>query len=120
VLPPLALGMGIYLPMALTLFIPVGRHRPLLRPLGRKSQSGVAERLGVLAATGLIAGESLFGVIFAGMRPRNSATPLENYRAGRTGFAAGHGLFAAPLPGSILAPSAQRPIRNGRWRIKGA
>ena len=69
-LPPLAVGMGIYLPMALTLLIPVGAlHRLALRALGRaraairNSPSG----MGVLTATGLIVGESLFGVAFAGI-----------------------------------------------------
>ncbi len=42
---------------------------PLLRPVGR-AQGGDVElkkRLGVLMATGLIVGESLFGVVFAGI-----------------------------------------------------
>jgi putative OPT family oligopeptide transporter len=68
-LPPLCVGMGIYLPMALTLLIPVGAvighyydkwadHHP---------NPDFAKRMGVLAATGLIVGESLFGVAFAGV-----------------------------------------------------
>jgi len=69
-LPPLAVGMGIYLPMTLTLLIPVGAF------LGwtydkwadrRAANSDFAKRLGVLMATGLIVGESLFGVLFAGI-----------------------------------------------------
>ena len=68
-LPPLGVGMGVYLPMALTFLIVVGtvlghyydkwadtRHDP-----------ESAKRMGVLAATGLIVGESLFGVAFAGI-----------------------------------------------------
>ena len=69
-LPPLAVGMGIYLPMSLTLLIPVGAF------LGwtydkwadrSASNPEFAKRLGVLMATGLIVGESLFGVVFAGI-----------------------------------------------------
>ncbi len=68
-LPPLAVGMGIYLPMALTLLIPVGAvighfyNRWSLR----QSNPEFAERMGVLMATGFIVGESLFGVAFAGI-----------------------------------------------------
>lgn len=69
-LPPLAVGMGMYLPMSLTLLIPVGAF------LGwtydkwadrRAANPEFAKRLGVLMATGLIVGESLFGVAFAGI-----------------------------------------------------
>ncbi|NOU02787.1 MAG: oligopeptide transporter, OPT family [Novosphingobium sp.] len=68
-LPPLAVGMGIYLPMALTLLIPVGAILGTLynRWAERQSDPAFAERMGVLAATGLIVGESLFGVAFAGI-----------------------------------------------------
>ena len=83
-LPPLALGMGIYLPMALTLLIPVGAVIGWFynRWARTARDSELAERLGVLAATGLIAGESLFGVLFAGIAAaRNSPTPLELVKA---------------------------------------
>jgi putative OPT family oligopeptide transporter len=68
-LPPLAVGMGIYLPMALTLLIPIGAicGRLYNRWAERQSNPEFAERMGVLAATGLIVGESLFGVAFAGI-----------------------------------------------------
>jgi putative OPT family oligopeptide transporter len=68
-LPPLAVGMGIYLPMALTLLIPVGALIGHLynRWVERRPNAEFAERMGVLAATGLIVGESLFGVAFAGV-----------------------------------------------------
>ncbi|WP_153505619.1 OPT family oligopeptide transporter [Cumulibacter manganitolerans] len=69
-LPPLAVGMGMYLPITLTVMIPIGAligrfydrwaERDGARVEGRK-------RLGVLLATGLIVGESLFGVVFAGI-----------------------------------------------------
>ena len=66
-LPPLAVGMGIYLPMSLTLLIPVGALIGYLynKWAARAPDPKFAERLGVLMATGLIVGESLFGVAFA-------------------------------------------------------
>jgi putative OPT family oligopeptide transporter len=68
-LPPLAVGMGIYLPMGLTLLIPVGALLGHLynRWAQRSGNFEFKERLGVLMATGLIVGESLFGVAFAGI-----------------------------------------------------
>ncbi len=68
-LPPLAVGMGIYLPMALTLLIPLGAICGHLydKWAARQADPAFAERMGVLAATGLIVGESLFGVAFAGI-----------------------------------------------------
>jgi putative OPT family oligopeptide transporter len=68
-LPPLAVGMGVYLPMASTLLVSVGafigwRHEGWA---GRTGNPEFAKRMGVLAATGLIVGESLFGVAFAGI-----------------------------------------------------
>ena len=68
-LPPLAVGMGIYLPMALTLLIPAGALIGWVydKWARRSPDPAFAERLGVLMATGLIVGESLFGVVFAGI-----------------------------------------------------
>ncbi|MGK9270687.1 oligopeptide transporter, OPT family [Williamsia muralis] len=69
-LPPLAVGMGMYLPISLTLVIPIGA---ILGTFYNKwaEKSGVEverkKRMGVLLATGLIVGESLFGVVFAGI-----------------------------------------------------
>jgi putative OPT family oligopeptide transporter len=68
-LPPLGVGMGIYLPMALTLLIPIGAlvGHYYNRWAMRSANPEFAERMGVLMATGLIVGESLFGVAFAGI-----------------------------------------------------
>ena len=69
-LPPLAMGMGMYLPMTLTLLIPVGALLGWLYDKWadrRATHPEFAKRLGVLMATGLIVGESLFGVLFAGI-----------------------------------------------------
>lgn len=78
-LPPLAIGMGIYLPMALTLLIPVGAAIGHFydRWAKRAAKPEFALRMGVLAATGLIVGESLFGVAYAGILAwANRASPI--------------------------------------------
>ncbi|HEX6031504.1 MAG TPA: oligopeptide transporter, OPT family [Tepidiformaceae bacterium] len=68
-IPPLAVGIGIYLPMSATFAVVVGavlshwydgRARAMPNPAR-------AERLGTLVASGLIVGESLWGVINAGL-----------------------------------------------------
>ncbi len=68
-LPPLGVGMGVYLPMSLTFLIVVGAVTGHLYDgwADKQKDPETAKRLGVLAATGLIVGESLFGVIFAGI-----------------------------------------------------
>src|SRR5688572_23645434 len=68
-LPPLAVGIGIYLPMSATFAVIVGavlshwydgRTRAMPNPER-------AQRLGTLVASGLIVGESIWGVINAGL-----------------------------------------------------
>jgi putative OPT family oligopeptide transporter len=68
-IPPLAVGIGIYLPMSATFAVVVGavishwydgRARTMPNPAR-------AERLGTLVASGLIVGESLWGVLNAGL-----------------------------------------------------
>ena len=69
-LPPLAVGMGMYLPMSLTLLIPIGALLGRIYDRWAERQGDNVEfkkRLGVLMATGLIVGESMFGVVFAGI-----------------------------------------------------
>lgn len=68
-LPPLAVGIGIYLPMSATFAVVVGSvvgHWYNGRA-ARSAQPARAERLGTLVASGLIVGESLFGVLNAGL-----------------------------------------------------
>jgi putative OPT family oligopeptide transporter len=66
-LPPLAIGMGIYLPLEADLLIPLGAGLGwFYNRWALKSKSpAFAERMGVLMATGLIVGESLMGVVYA-------------------------------------------------------
>jgi putative OPT family oligopeptide transporter len=68
-LPPLAVGMGIYLPMSATLPLMLGaligwwfNRRAVKTPEPARTQ-----HLGVLVASGMIVGESLFGVLLAGL-----------------------------------------------------
>jgi putative OPT family oligopeptide transporter len=68
-LPPLAVGMGIYLPMSSTGAVIVGAlvghwYNNQTKKLRHPAR---AEQLGVLVASGLIVGESLFGVLNAGL-----------------------------------------------------
>jgi len=99
-LPPLAVGMGIYLPMSLTLLVPIGALIGWFynRWAVRQADPAFAERMGVLAATGLIVGESLWGVTFAGIAAGSgSSTPLA--LVGENGYAAPVGalIFAGAL-----------------------
>ena len=68
-LPPLAIGLGIYLPMGATLPVVIGALAGYYydRWADRGPQPGYARRMGVLMATGMIVGESLFGVLYAGI-----------------------------------------------------
>jgi putative OPT family oligopeptide transporter len=68
-IPPLAVGIGIYLPMSATFAVIVGAV--ISHWYDRRVRSAPnperAERLGTLVASGLIVGESLWGVINAGL-----------------------------------------------------
>jgi putative OPT family oligopeptide transporter len=74
-LPPLAVAMGIYLPMAITMPVVVGAvlgcmfHRWCAnRPAETRGRTlEQSKRLGVLMASGMIVGESVFGVINAAL-----------------------------------------------------
>jgi putative OPT family oligopeptide transporter len=64
-IPPLAVGLGIYLPMEATLPVVVGA---VIGWIYNRSVKGErAQRLGVLVASGLIVGESLFNVLNAAL-----------------------------------------------------
>ena len=99
-LPPLAVGIGFYLPAAVTTMLVIGAVCGWLyeRATASKTYAPVARRMGVLLASGLIVGESLFGVLTAGvivatrddapfaMIPPGTAWPA--MAAGIVGFAA--------------------------------
>ena len=67
-LPPLAVGLGIYLPAATTAAAVVGAVVGWVynRWVQKRPNPDIARRLGVLVASGLIVGESLFTVLQAG------------------------------------------------------
>ena len=67
-LPPLAVGIGFYLPAAVTTMLVIGG---IVGSFYDKAIKGtrfadIGRRMGVLLASGLIVGESLFGVFLAG------------------------------------------------------
>jgi putative OPT family oligopeptide transporter len=78
-LPPLGVGLGVYLPMAVTLPVTIGAVVGFAydRWADRARDPELAKRMGVLTATGMIVGESLWGVGFAGIvYLTNKETPL--------------------------------------------
>jgi putative OPT family oligopeptide transporter len=79
-LPPLAVGLGVYLPATATAPTVVGAlvGWSYNRWVRKTPYGDVARRLGVLLASGLIVGESLFGVVLAGIivASKGNATPL--------------------------------------------
>jgi putative OPT family oligopeptide transporter len=68
-LPPLAVGLGIYLPTSTTAGAVIGAviGWAYNRLVERGPNPDAAKRLGVLLASGLIVGESLFGVLLSGI-----------------------------------------------------
>ena len=78
-LPPLAVGLGIYLPTSTTAGAVVGAVVGWFynRAVSRGRNADMAKRLGVLLASGFIVGESLFGVFLSGIIVASkSGTPL--------------------------------------------
>src|SRR5437867_10738348 len=65
--PPLAVGLGIYLPTSSTLMIVVGAVAGWFydRRADRTPRPGARKQLGVLLASGLIVGESVIGVVIS-------------------------------------------------------
>jgi len=111
-LPPLAIGIGIYLPMDATAPVVVGA---VVGTLYNAFVSGAAngemlKRFGILLASGLIVGESLLGVLNAGLIvATDSATPIALVGADFAAQAAwiGAGLFAFLVVASYAWVSRQ-------------
>jgi putative OPT family oligopeptide transporter len=77
--PPLAVALGIYLPMSVTFMVVVGAFigKYYNNWVAAKPNGDVAKRLGVLLASGFIVGESLGGVILSGIiTATNKDAPL--------------------------------------------
>ena len=68
-IPPLAVGIGIYLPMSATFAVVVGAviSHWYIKRTAKGPGADRAERLGTLVASGLIVGEGLWGVLNAGL-----------------------------------------------------
>ena len=116
-LPPLCVGMGIYLPMAITLLIPVGAVIGHLfeRHAARRVNPGLVRRMGVLAATGLIVGESLFGVAFAGLvaaTGRDSPLAVVDTGFERIAVVVGIVAFAVGIAGIYRAAARSSGVRS--------
>jgi putative OPT family oligopeptide transporter len=78
-LPPLAIGIGIYLPMSATEPVIIGAIAGWLfnRAMDKRPNAEMAKRFGVLLASGLVVGESLLGIINSGVIvATNNATPF--------------------------------------------
>ncbi|RVT92552.1 OPT family oligopeptide transporter [Sphingomonas crocodyli] len=99
-LSPLAVGIGIYLPMSVTLPVVIGAL--IGHYYERKRPDPISQRMGVLLASGFIVGESLFGVLLAGLIVgTDSGSPLALIGEGHEGvtMAAGTLLVVAMLAG---------------------
>jgi putative OPT family oligopeptide transporter len=99
-LPPLAVGIGIYLPMSATLPVVIGAL--IGWRYDQRRADPVAQRMGVLLASGFIVGESLFGVLLAGLIvATGSGAPMALIGEGHEGaaMAAGTVLVIALLVG---------------------
>ncbi|MDV2428022.1 oligopeptide transporter, OPT family [Corynebacterium tuberculostearicum] len=99
-LSPLAAGMGMYLPAALTIVIPIGAILGTFydKWAAKQSRPEFAKRMGTLLATGLIVGESLFGVVNAGIiAAAGGDSPLEIFEGGASATVVGVILFIIAL-----------------------
>ena len=99
-LSPLAAGMGMYLPAALTIVIPIGAILGTFydKWAAKQSHPEFAKRMGTLLATGLIVGESLFGVVNAGIiAAAGGESPLEIFEGGTSATIVGVVLFIVAL-----------------------
>ena len=96
-LPPLAVGIGIYLPAGTVLPVVVGAILGWAydRYADRLPNPAAAKRIGVLLASGLIVGESLFGVALAAIIvSTGKGTPLAVVGDGFAGYANALGSLA--------------------------
>ena len=110
-LPPMAIGIGIYLPMDTTTPVIFGALLGWIysRSIAGSPDEGMLARFGVLLASGLIVVESLLGVMNAGLIvSTNNAAPLALV-GGDFAFAPsiGAGLFAIIVAVSYVWVSRQ-------------
>jgi len=95
-LPPLAIGIGIYLPMSATAAVTIGSITGWIynKAVEKKSNGAMAVRFGVLMASGLIVGESLLGVLNAAVvAATNNPAPFKLTEIGEMSIVVGIALF---------------------------
>ncbi|WP_426196300.1 OPT family oligopeptide transporter [Massilia sp. DWR3-1-1] len=113
-LPPLGVGLAIYLPSAVTLPVVVGAVGGYLfeRAVSSHSWGEAAKRMGVLVMSGFIVGESLFNVALAGLIVSSGkGEPL----AIANGLSEHQGMLVALVLGAALLGSLYRwSARNAR------
>lgn len=100
-LPPLGVGLAIYLPSAVTLPVVIGAFAGWVfeRSVAKKSYGETAKRLGVLVMSGFIVGESLFNVALAGLIVvSGKGEPL----AITNSLSEGEGMIVALIAGTII------------------
>jgi len=110
-IPPLAVGIGMYLPQEVTTPVVAGAIIGWFynRAVEKRENGEMAKRFGVLLACGFIVGESLLGILNAGLIvATNNAAPIA---VAPEGFALGPwvglALFTALLLISYLWVAAQ-------------
>lgn len=111
-LPPLAVGMGMYLPMPTTLPVVIGAVLGHLynRWASRQRDPALAERMGVLTATGLIVGDGLFNIAFAAIvAGSGKADIMAVFPEGAWAMPAGLVVF-----GALVAFAYARMVRSSR------
>jgi putative OPT family oligopeptide transporter len=113
-LPPLGVGLAIYLPSSATSPVVVGAVAGYLfdRMVERKAGGETAKRLGVLVMSGFIVGESLFNVALAGLIVLSGkGEPL----AITNGLSEAQGMLVALAVGAMLVGGLYRwSAKNGR------
>ncbi|MBA5637077.1 oligopeptide transporter, OPT family [Duganella sp. LX20W] len=113
-LPPLGVGLAIYLPSSATSPVVVGAVAGYLfdRMVERKAGGETAKRLGVLVMSGFIVGESLFNVALAGLIVLSGkGEPL----AITNSLSEAQGMLVALAVGAMLVGGLYRwSAKNGR------
>ncbi|RJS92849.1 OPT family oligopeptide transporter [Salinisphaera sp. Q1T1-3] len=114
-LPPLAIGIGVYLPMVVTLPVVLGAvvGRLYNAWADKQHNADLARRLGVLTATGMIVGESLFGVLFAGIvAGTGQSSPLALFGLGFAPVALGLGVVVFFVLTALLYRQTMQAVND--------
>ena len=116
-LPPLAVGLGIYLPTQTTLMIVVGAVVGWYfdKRADRSPKPEATKQLGVLLASGMIVGESLLGVVIAALVVfSGKTTPLALVGDSFEGIAIWIGAIVFAIAMIVLYRWASRLNRNAQ------